>query len=124
MELKLEGTLHGGAVGLATSFGITTAINEVTENGKTVAKEDQLSARAIVMPNNVFAGYEALAARLWDAAPGTELPVYIAPQSRDQADRKPRRRPVSGRALDDHRRAPLRPHLPEPDGAARRHRRR
>ena len=80
LELKLEARSRNIPVTLATSFGMTTAINEITQAGKTVSKEDQISAGAIVMPNNVFGGYEALAARLSIAGPGAELPIYVAPQ--------------------------------------------
>jgi pimeloyl-ACP methyl ester carboxylesterase len=66
--------------GLRTSFAMTTAVNEIVQNGVTNAKNDQVSARTIVLPNNFYAGYEALAARLAAAQPGTELPAYIAPQ--------------------------------------------
>src|SRR5262245_65648306 len=44
---------------LATSYGVTTAINELTQNGVTNSKTDQVSARTTVIPNNSFAGYEA-----------------------------------------------------------------
>ena len=60
---------------------MTTAINEITQNGTTTSKTDQVSARTIVLPNNFFAGYEALAARLAGAQPGSELHVYVAPQA-------------------------------------------
>ena len=43
---------------------MTTAINEITQNGVTNSKEDQISARTVVLPNNFFGSYEALAARL------------------------------------------------------------
>jgi uncharacterized protein len=69
------------ALGLATSFGVTTAISEITQNGVTSAKTDQISARTIVLPNNFYAAYEGLAARLAAAQPGAELPAYVAPQS-------------------------------------------
>src|SRR4051812_46782747 len=81
LELNLEGRLRNGLVMLKTSFALTTAINEVTQNNRTVAKEDQISARTIVLPNNVFGAYEALAARLWDTPAGTQLPIYVAPQA-------------------------------------------
>jgi pimeloyl-ACP methyl ester carboxylesterase len=80
LELTLEGRARTGSVALRTSFAMTTAINEITERGTTVAKTDQISARTIVLPNNLFGGYEALGQKLWDAPPGAELPVYIAPQ--------------------------------------------
>src|SRR5204863_2019162 len=58
---------------------MTSAINELMQNNVTGSKTDQISARTIVLPNNVFASYEALAARLWDAPAGAELPVYVVP---------------------------------------------
>lgn len=80
LELKLEARSRNIPVSLATSFSVTTAINEITQAGRTVSKEDQISAAAIVMPNNVFGSYEALAARLSVAVLGSELPIYVAPQ--------------------------------------------
>jgi uncharacterized protein len=64
---------------LATSFAVTSAINEITQNGVTNSKTDQISARSIVLPNNIYAAHEALVARLAGAQVGTELPTYIAP---------------------------------------------
>jgi pimeloyl-ACP methyl ester carboxylesterase len=81
VELHIEATRAGRPLSLATSFGMTTAVNEITQNGATSSKTDQVSARTIVLPNNFYAGYEALAARLADAQPGTELRAYVAPQA-------------------------------------------
>src|SRR3954469_19908798 len=81
LELTLEARLRSAPVALRTSFALTTAINEITENNRTVAKEDQISARTIVLPNNVFGAYEVLAARLSESAAGAQLPVYVALQA-------------------------------------------
>jgi pimeloyl-ACP methyl ester carboxylesterase len=81
LELSLEARLRNAPVALKTSFGMTTAINEITQNNTTVSKEDQISARAIILPNNVFASYEVLAARLWTSAVDAELPLYVIPQA-------------------------------------------
>jgi alpha-beta hydrolase superfamily lysophospholipase len=81
IELKIDATLNSRPIGLATSFGTTTAINEITNNGVTTTKTDQITARAVVLPNNFFAAYEALAARLSSMTPGGELAVYVAPQA-------------------------------------------
>jgi uncharacterized protein len=81
VELKVLARLRDRSLGLATSFGMTTAINEITQNGVTNSKTDQVTARTIVMPNNFYAAYEALAARLGAAQPGSELPAYVAPQA-------------------------------------------
>jgi uncharacterized protein len=80
IELKIDATVQSRPIGLATSFGTTTAINEITNNGVTSTKTDQITARAVVLPSNFFAAYEALAARLSSMTPGGELPVYVAPQ--------------------------------------------
>src|SRR4030095_4857815 len=80
LELHIEATQSGRSLGLATSFAMTTAINEITQNGTTNSKTDQISARTIVLPNSFFAGYEALAARLAASQPAAELHAYVAPQ--------------------------------------------
>jgi pimeloyl-ACP methyl ester carboxylesterase len=81
LELHVEGSVGGKPITLKTSFGLTTAVNEITQMGFTTSKTDQITARSIVLPNNFFAGYEALAVRLSGSAPGAELPVYVAPQA-------------------------------------------
>jgi pimeloyl-ACP methyl ester carboxylesterase len=80
VDLRVEAAQAGRSFGLATSFGVTTAISEITQNGTTTAKTDQISARTVVLPNNFWAGYEALAARLAALQAGAELPIYVAPQ--------------------------------------------
>ena len=80
-ELRIEATQAGKPVVLATSFGVTTAINEITQNGTTTSKTDQVSARTIVLSNTFFAGYEALAARLASMEPPGELHAYVPPQT-------------------------------------------
>jgi uncharacterized protein len=81
LELHIEATQSGRPLLLATSFAMTTAINEITQNGTTNSKNDQVSARTIVLPNSFFGGYEALAARLAASQPGAELHAYVAPQA-------------------------------------------
>lgn len=81
IELKIDARMRQAVIGLSTSFGLTTAVNEITQNGVTNSKTDQISARTVVLPNNFFAAYEGLAARLNGSKPGTELAAYVAPQS-------------------------------------------
>ena len=85
IELTIDAIIGQRPIGLRTSFGMTTAINEITQGGRTNAKTDQISARAVILPNGFFAAYEALAARLNGAKPGTEIPVYIVPQAEAKA---------------------------------------
>ena len=85
IELNIDATVGGRALGLKTSFGLTTAINEITQGERTNSKTDQVSARTVVLPNGFFGAYEALAARLLSLAPGAEIPIYIAPQGEIKA---------------------------------------
>ena len=56
IELKIDATIadlrdpkaEPRVIGLATSFATTTAINEVTQNGVTASKTDQITARTVV----------------------------------------------------------------------------
>ncbi|MDQ3213254.1 MAG: alpha/beta fold hydrolase [Acidobacteriota bacterium] len=80
-ELHIEAMQPGRTLALTTSFGVTTATNVITQNGSTSSKTDQISARSIVLPNNFYAGYVVLAARLAGTNPGAELPVYVAPSA-------------------------------------------
>ncbi|HEX4565276.1 MAG TPA: hypothetical protein VH138_01545, partial [Vicinamibacterales bacterium] len=84
-EMRLDARVRQTQVGISTSFSLTSAINEITQAGRTGAKTDQISAGAVVLPNNVFGAYEALAPRLWNTKPGDELPLYIVPQAEIKA---------------------------------------
>lgn len=81
VDMLIEAMQGQRPLRVATSFGVTTAINEITQNGTTTSKTDQVSARTVVLPNGFFAGYEALAARLSTVKAGAELPIYVAPQA-------------------------------------------
>ncbi|HEX5475259.1 MAG TPA: alpha/beta hydrolase [Vicinamibacterales bacterium] len=81
IDLRIEATAGTDSFRLATSFAMTTAINEITKNDVTTSKNDQISAGTIVLPNSFYAGYEALAARLSVTKAGDTLPIYVAPQS-------------------------------------------
>ncbi len=81
LELKIEAVLRNAGIALATSFSMTTAINEVSQNGTTNSKEDQITARTVVLPNNFYASYEALAVHLAASQVDAEIPVYVAPQA-------------------------------------------
>ena len=81
IELRIEATQMQQKIQLSTSFGVTTAINEITQNGTTSSKTDQISARTVVLPHNFFAAYEGLSARLSTLDAGASLPVYVAPQA-------------------------------------------
>ena len=77
-EMRLDAHVRVTPITVSTSFSMTSAINEITQAGRVGAKTDQISPRAIVIPNNVYGGYEALAAQLWDMSAGAELHIYVA----------------------------------------------
>ncbi len=81
LELLIDASQRKAGLGLKTSFGTTTAVNEITQDAVTNSKTDQTSARTIVLVNNFYAPYEALAARLAGTRAGSELPIYVAPQT-------------------------------------------
>ncbi len=81
IDSRLELTQGSRTLVVGTSYGGTTAINEVTQNGATTSKTDQISARTVVLPNSVYAPYEALAARLAETQAGADLPAYVLPQT-------------------------------------------
>lgn len=81
IELKIDAVVGERTLALNTSFATTTAINEITSNGTTNSKNDQITVRTVVLPNNFYGAYEALAVRLAGAAAGAEIPVYVAPQA-------------------------------------------
>lgn len=78
-EMKLDARVRVTPVVVSTSFSMTSAINEITQGDRGAGKTDQISARTVVIPNNVYGAYEALAAQIWDDAPGTELHLYVVP---------------------------------------------
>jgi pimeloyl-ACP methyl ester carboxylesterase len=81
VQLTVDGTLGGKPLKLSTSFGLTTAITEMTQGEKSGTATQVVSARTIVLPNNFYAGYEALAARLGKVTVGARLPAYVVPQA-------------------------------------------
>jgi pimeloyl-ACP methyl ester carboxylesterase len=84
-SMRVEATQVQKRLVLLTSFGLTTAVNELSQDGATTAKTDQISARAVVLPNNFYAGYEALAVRLAASETGAEIPIYVPPQGEVKA---------------------------------------
>jgi pimeloyl-ACP methyl ester carboxylesterase len=78
-RLSMQGAARGLPFELSTTFGVTTAMNEVNQAGRRGQSSHQITSRAVVLPNGFFGSYEALAARLGDASAGTRLPIYAAP---------------------------------------------
>ncbi len=79
-SLLIEGAVRGFESRIRTTFASGTATSEILQSGQTSQKTDRISPEAIVVPNGFFGAYAALADRLRDAAPGTELRLYVVPQ--------------------------------------------
>ena len=81
VDMRIEAMQGKQPLRISTSFSVTTAVSEITRGAETASKTDQISARAVVVPNGFFGAYEALAARLSGLKPGAEVPLYVAPQA-------------------------------------------
>ncbi len=79
--LLLDALLKGKASTVKTTFTGTQAASDIVQEERSFQKTDTVDARTIVLPNLIFGSYEALAARVSTAEPGTSFRVYVAPQS-------------------------------------------
>lgn len=77
--LVLDVTANGGDSMLRTTFTGNSAATEVTQQGQTSKVSHQISPQTIALPNNVFAGYVAVARRLVGATAGAQLRAYVVP---------------------------------------------
>jgi uncharacterized protein len=81
LELNIDATLRNQSTLLHTVVTGTTAATTITPSGaEAVQKSDEIAADSVLVPNLFFAAYEAIAARLQSAAPGTMLAVFQPPQ--------------------------------------------
>jgi pimeloyl-ACP methyl ester carboxylesterase len=79
-RLTIEGQLRGLPLSLNTSFGVTTAITDLVQGAQKGTVTHEVSPRTIVLPQNFFAAYEALTARLVSLPVGGRVAVYQVPQ--------------------------------------------
>src|SRR5215831_9323336 len=81
LELTLDSTVRGAFQKVFTGVAGTTATIEVTTGTGTEPnrKADTIDPNAILLPNAFYGPYEALAAQLKNAAPGSTLPAYVVP---------------------------------------------
>jgi len=76
-ELTFDATLRGQAATVHTVVTGTTARTETTPFGAAAQiRSDQIDQQAVLLPNPFVAPYEALAARLKVAEPGTHIAIY------------------------------------------------
>ena len=81
VALRVGGARGGLPFSLFTTFRAGTATSELDENGRLSTFDTAPPRDAVVLLDYFFGGYEALARRLADAAPGDRIPVFVAPRT-------------------------------------------
>jgi pimeloyl-ACP methyl ester carboxylesterase len=79
-RLLVDGTVRGQEVLLKIAFADGQATSEMTVDGKSSSKVDQVAADTLVLPNGFLGSYAALAKRLIGQKAGASFRGYIAPQ--------------------------------------------
>src|SRR5262249_51660632 len=81
LELTLDSTVRGEFQKVFAGVTGTTATIEITTGTGTepTRKTDTIDSNAIILANVFYGPYEALAARLKNAASGSTLPAFILP---------------------------------------------
>ena len=80
-RVAVAGTFRGSVFALNSTFGPAGASSTVLQGGQTSTTTQEVAPDAVLLPNNFFAAYEALAARLAALEPGATVPVYIVPEA-------------------------------------------
>ncbi len=79
LSFSLDSLVRGEFQKIYTLVNGTTASNEITRGTQTTKKADQIEPGALLLPGGFFSPYEALAAQLRTAAPGSTLAAYMLP---------------------------------------------
>lgn len=78
--LKIEAALRNQTLVVLTTFGLTTALNDVIQGTAKGSSSHEITPRAMVLPPSYIGAYEVLAARLPSFKVGGSFPVYVAPE--------------------------------------------
>jgi len=81
LSLEISGQMRGQPMSLKTTFANNLASSAIVQTGQQGTLSHKVSAATVVLPNNFYSGYEALALRLHTAAAGDTIPVFVAPQA-------------------------------------------
>jgi pimeloyl-ACP methyl ester carboxylesterase len=76
LELTLDATLRGQALGMHITIAGATATTHVNNAGQPIDRVDTIEPDAVLLPNPLFAAYEAVAHRLTTVVTGSTIPVY------------------------------------------------
>jgi pimeloyl-ACP methyl ester carboxylesterase len=81
VSLEIEARAGDQLLSMKTAFTATAATSDVMQGGDKRLVTQQISPGTVVLPNNFFGAYEALAARLATLQAGASFPVYVLPQA-------------------------------------------
>ena len=79
--LEIEARAGDQLLSLKSTFTATSASTDMMQGGQKNQVTQPISPGSIVLPNNFFAAYEAMAARLSAMQVGASFPVYVLPQA-------------------------------------------
>ena len=79
VRVAIEGTRDGVPFALDTTIVDGIATSELRQETARETYEIAIDPGAVVLPNLMFAAYEALAVRLSESAVGAELAIFVAP---------------------------------------------
>ena len=80
-SFALEADASGQEVTLRTTVKNGTAVTEGSQGGRTISVTHTVSPQALVHANGIFASYVGLARRLVGTTAGSQLRMYVVPQS-------------------------------------------
>ncbi len=79
-EFRFDATVRGTAQSIRTVVNNGSATTDLDIGGQKTQKTDALEASSVLLlPNSFFGPFEAVAARLRTASPGTDIPAFGAP---------------------------------------------
>jgi uncharacterized protein len=81
VSLLMQGALRDQTIHIETAVADGTATSRYVLNDQTHTKRDPVASNTLLLPNNFYAGYAAVAVRLARLEPGAELRLYVAPQA-------------------------------------------
>lgn len=80
-SLFVDWSANGADATLRTTFTDGEATSSIMQQGKASMATAKVAPRTIMLPNNVFAAYVAVARRLVGATPGDRFTAYVVPAS-------------------------------------------
>ncbi len=77
ISFNIDTLVRGEFQRIITTVEGTTAASDITSGGQTTHKTDTIDPASLLLPNALYSPYEALAAVLRTAPPGSVLPGYL-----------------------------------------------